>query len=213
MENSNNNMTAERSLEIITETIEQSRRDITRGSWKSMMVWGVAVTLVALTVGHLWAHSTLGPTATWLWVLLGVVPLIERMLIKKQPKRPQTFVSKTLNQIWSSFGIMAGLLGAVCGVLFATKATPPLSATYQSAGVQIVWFPITAIIIWSMGIAGMITGRILNSRPITVCCFIAGLFCILPAIFCPGPLEMVAMALASIIGLIIPALILKSKEG
>ena len=34
-----NNMTAERSLEIITRSIEQARRDIERGSWKFMLLW------------------------------------------------------------------------------------------------------------------------------------------------------------------------------
>ena len=33
-----NELTAERSLEIISRTLEESRRTITRGSWKSMML-------------------------------------------------------------------------------------------------------------------------------------------------------------------------------
>ena len=67
-----NKLTAERSLEIIKESIEQSRRDITRGSWKSMLVWGILVAVIALVVGHLWEHTSLGSGAAGLWGILGL---------------------------------------------------------------------------------------------------------------------------------------------
>ena len=107
-----NELTAERSLEIISRTLEESRRTITRGSWKSMMLWGISVMVIALVVGHFWAHSSMGPGANGLWGALGLVSLGERWANRNKPKLFETFVSKTLGYVWGSMGVMAGTLGA-----------------------------------------------------------------------------------------------------
>ena len=47
----NNNMTAERSLEIITEQIERSRKEVTRDTGLTLYVSGLCVMGVALFIG------------------------------------------------------------------------------------------------------------------------------------------------------------------
>ena len=47
-------LTAERSLEIIRQSIEQSRRAVMKNSGTPMLILGVLVFCTALVVGHLW---------------------------------------------------------------------------------------------------------------------------------------------------------------
>ena len=206
-----NKLTAERSLEIIKESIEQSRRDITKGSWKGMLVWGVLVAVIALIVGHLWKHSSWGPGANILWCLLGLAIVVNIWYDSRKPKRPATFVSKTISQVWTCFGVMAGSLGLVCGTIagFGWK----LPVLHAPVNESMVWvFPITPIIILFMGLAGMITGSILKSKVIAVCCFITGAFGSLLALIFHGPMEMVVLAGVCVVGLVIPALIIRNEE-
>jgi len=210
----NNKLTAERSLQIISEQIEQSRRDIERGSWKSMMLWGTAVAVIALVVGHLWAHSTIGPVANWLWALLALVALYETIQRRQKPKKPETFVGRNIGYVWASFGIMAGAIGLLSGFvsLFDVHLTNQMCNTVASKPIVVYYMPITCIIIFSMGIAGMITGLMLKSRIITVCCFLVGAIGSIMAVVFHGPNEMLVMAGASVVGLIVPALIIRTKE-
>ena len=48
----NKNLTAERSLEIITEQIERSQRTITKNSALPLMWWGVCVTIFAPLIAY-----------------------------------------------------------------------------------------------------------------------------------------------------------------
>ncbi|KXB48439.1 hypothetical protein HMPREF1870_00489 [Bacteroidales bacterium KA00344] len=214
MESSNNNMTAERSLEIISRTIEESRQRITRGSWKSMLIWGVAVAIIALIVGHLWKNTSAGPGANGLWGALGLLALAEQRYEKRHPKIPQTFVSKTISQIWGSLGIMAGSIGLFMGMLALLQVSIPLPVMpAPNSPESFGHIPITALVILLMGIAGMITGRILKSTAITVCCYIAGILGSFLALVYAGPYEMVVLAGVAVVGLIVPALIIKTKEA
>lgn len=206
-----NKLTAERSLEIIKESIEQSRRDITRGSWKSMLVWGILVAVIALIVGHLWEHTSLGPGAAGLWGILGLISLVDARRKAKKVKGPITFVSKTIAQVWGCFGVMAGSLGLICGTIagFGWKVSllhAPVDAS------MIVVLPITAIIILFMGLAGMITGCILKNKPIIICCFLAGACGSTLALLVTAPMGMVVLAGVCVVGLIVPALIIRSEE-
>ena len=213
MESSNNNMTAERSLEIISQTIEESRQRITRGSWKSMLIYGVAVAVIALIVGHLWENTSAGPAANGIWCALALVALAEQGYKMHHPKMPQTFVGKTIAQVWGCFGIIAGSLGLLMGMLALLNVSIPLPMVFVPDSTEtIIHIPITALIILLMGIAGMITGRILKSTAITVCCYITGILGSFLALIYAGPYEMVVLAGVAVVGLIVPALIIKNKE-
>jgi hypothetical protein len=213
MESSNNNMTAERSLEIISQTIEESRRRITRGSWKSMLIYGVIVAIIALIVGHLWKNTSAGPGANGLWGILGLVALVEQRYKKRGQTMPQTFVGKTISQVWGCFGIIAGSIGLCMGLLALFHVSIPVPVVFAPDNTEnIIHIPITALIILLMGIAGMITGRILKSTAITVCCYITGILGSFLALIYAGPYEMVVLAGVAVVGLIVPALIIKNKE-
>jgi hypothetical protein len=214
METTNNEMSAERSLEIIRKSIEESRRRITQGSWKSMMFTSISVAAIALLVGHLWAHTSMGQGANGLWGLLGLVSVVDRKWLAPRPKLPETFVSKTISQVWGSVAIMVAAI-AVSGLLLVElHIDVPLPAILDGASQQGSGHtPFVSLIILLMGIAGMITGRILKSRVITVACFVSGLLGSILALVYAGPQEMVVMAGVAVLGLIVPALVIKMKKG
>ena len=91
MEN-NNKLTAERSLEIIAEQIEQSQRMIKKNSALPMIWWGLLVTIFALLIAYLWKHHG-GPVWNALWCLMAIIGLIGNLIIEKRKENaPPSFV-------------------------------------------------------------------------------------------------------------------------
>ena len=52
----NKNLTAERSLEIIRESIERSQHAIAKNSGLPLMWWGALVVVFSLLINYLWRH-------------------------------------------------------------------------------------------------------------------------------------------------------------
>ncbi|MBR3734096.1 MAG: hypothetical protein IKN22_06180, partial [Bacteroidaceae bacterium] len=67
----NKNLTAKRSLEIITEQIERSRRTITKNLWWYLVWWGLCVAIFALLIAYLWKHHG-GPAWNALWAVMWI---------------------------------------------------------------------------------------------------------------------------------------------
>ena len=59
-------LTAERSIEIIRETIEKSRRDVERQAGTPLIVWGSLVAFTAVIIGHSWEHPLVHYDGHWL---------------------------------------------------------------------------------------------------------------------------------------------------
>ncbi len=79
----NKEMTAQESLSIITETMNNNRKDIVRSSGKYFVLWGILLTVFSLLVFILW--KTTGK-AVWnnLWFALPAIVLGATGLIVKQ---------------------------------------------------------------------------------------------------------------------------------
>ena len=105
------NLTAERSLEIIRESIERSQRTITRNSAVPMIWWGVCVVVFSFIIAYLWANHG-GPTWNALWAVMWLVGYVGNWIIdKKKETVPTTFVGKTIGYVWTTFGMFCGGLG------------------------------------------------------------------------------------------------------
>ena len=52
----NKNLTAERSLEIIRDSIERSQRAIAKNSALPLMWWGSLIVVFALVIAYLWSN-------------------------------------------------------------------------------------------------------------------------------------------------------------
>lgn len=206
----NMNMTAERSLEIIRESIEQSQHTIAKNSSWSLIWWGGCVVAFSLLIAYLWANHG-GPVWNVLWaVMWGVGYAGERLISKHKKPVPTSFVSKTISHVWSTFGIFIGLFGLIiCLMGFGFLPVKP------AVPEQLYYLNITSIISLCFGIATTITGFIIKNRIVQVCGLIAGLggfFC--AALWYPGVEQLFVMAVVAFIGLIIPGIIIycQNKE-
>lgn len=191
-------MTAERSLEIIRESIERSRRDITRNTGLPMIMWGSLTSVTAIAVWYLWQHTG-NPQWNVLWFIMAALGWgLTAITVRKNSRKPSTFISKILGQTWVSFGIFA-MMTAVMGTLS------------NDGTVYEVRLPITAVMIFLLGMASMTTGFILRNTAIIS--FSAS--SIVPAnmaLMYPGPYEALMMGMAALLMLIIPGIIINRKS-
>ena len=198
----NKNLTAERSLEIIRESIERSQRAIEKNSGLPLVWWGVCVVVFSLLIEYLWKNHG-GPAWNFLWFVMWVIGYIgNRVLDKKKETVPTTFVGKTIGHVWATFGIFCGGIGLVlgligCGIL-PVKCVAPDSHVDMN---------ITSIITLCFGIASTITGFVIENRAIQVCGLIAGFGGFFAAMQFPMQ-QMYVMAAVALIGLVIPGLLI-----
>ena len=201
----NMNLTAERSLEIIRESIERSQRTIAKNSGLPLMWWGACVMVFALLIEYLWKNHG-GPAWHLLWFVMWVVGYIgNRVIDKKKEAVPTTFVGKTIGHVWGTFGIFCGGIGLILGLIGC--GVIPVKCVISDAGFNsIVYMNITSIISLCFGIASTIMGLVLQNRPIQVCGLVAGFGGFFAALHFPMQ-QMYVMAAVALIGLVIPGLI------
>jgi hypothetical protein len=207
----NDNMTAERSLEIITDMVRQTRQHVESNAWKSMLYWGIITLIIALAVGHLWAHTSLGPTANVLWLLVipaAFVPLLRR---DKKPKEPTTYLYKAIGKVWAWFGYICCTLGVIYGLMAALHPTISIPGDQDPTVITVapIVIPVTPIIVLLMGLGSTITGSLLQMRTITVCGFFTAILGGTVGFVVSGPYQMVLLAACVFIALIVPALLIK----
>ena len=98
----NKEMTAQQSLQIISETFNNSRKEILRGSAKYFIV-----------IYLLW-HLTGKPEWNFLWFAMPVIGYPIAALMGKYSKAmPQNEVSKMLGNVWGVFGVFAITLSII----------------------------------------------------------------------------------------------------
>lgn len=196
MENNNNNqngLSVEKSLEIISQAIRDSRSDFQRRGGTAMLIWGTVLLLVsgivmlglALTDNRLWHIA---------WFLIPVLgwPL-DRLASRNYERRGhgENLISKTVGQVWCTFGIFAVATGILAFLI-------PLQTT--------------AIIVLLLGMAGAITGWLSQSWTIFLLGIISGLGGLLCSYWLNDPTYIpLIMAMASLLDLIIPGLIFNRR--
>ena len=203
----NSNMTAERSLEIITEQIERSRRTITENSSASLISWGICVFVFALIIAYLWEHHG-GPVWNALWAVMWLVGCVaEWFIAKRKEPIPVTFVGKTIGQVWATFGIFIGAIG----IIFGLAGSGLLPVTFTISGDHVnahLYVNLTSIFSLCFGIASTITGFILKNRIVEGCGFIAGLGGYFCALQYPRSEQLYVMAAVAVVGLVVPGLVI-----
>ncbi len=220
------NLTAERSLEIITEQIERSRKSVSEDMGMTLLISGLCIAGVAIIViiGTLLTHN-------WVFYLLYMlIPIfiwaIERHVKRNKPKVPASFISNMVDKTWQTFGIFV-VAFFVLTILFNNL----MFYDAQVADNMQVYFqnriePVR-IILLLMGVAVTINGYILKNRWMVWCGIIGGLggffwqaFCItdtlaartdLPALYTITPNLM--MVVFTFIGLTLPGwMIVRNKK-
>ena len=109
-----NGLSVEKSLEIISEAINNSRQDFQRRGGTAMLIWGTTVILVSgivllgLTLSdnnHLWNLA---------WFLIPFIgwPLNQLVFKRIESKgKGENFVSRSVGIVWGIFGILAIAVG------------------------------------------------------------------------------------------------------
>ncbi|MBR0276428.1 MAG: hypothetical protein IJQ76_09525 [Prevotella sp.] len=202
-----NNLTAERSLEIIRESIERSQRTITRNSAVPMIWWGACVVVFSFIIAYLWANHS-GPVWNFLWAVMWLVGYVgNRMIDKKKETVPTTFVGKAIGYVWTTFGMFCGGLGFLFGLI--GSGILPLELIMPNV---YAFGCITSIISLCFGMGTTITGLIIHNRIIQVCGFIAGLGGFFSALHFPGHEQLYVMAAVAVIGLIVPGVLIQLQN-
>lgn len=163
----NKEMTAQESLAIIAETVNNSRKDIVQRSGKYMLVWGIALTIVSLLVFILWKIT--GKEAwNYLWFAMPVIGLVPSILMKKKEatRLPDNTVSRMLGGIWRAFGVFSVSI-AVFAILYAKFGT----SLFASLAVGISLSPMILLL---FGIAETVSGIAVKNRAIQVAGYVTG---------------------------------------
>ncbi|MBR5661447.1 MAG: hypothetical protein IKW99_07845 [Bacteroidales bacterium] len=165
----NNEMTANESLAIITETLNNNRKEIVRNSGKFFMMWGILLAVFSLLVYFLW--KTTGKAA-WnnLWFGLPLIGFALSYLIKSREAtvRAENFISRVNGGIWSAFGVFACSVALFC-LLFG------LLGKDNALAVIIVSVSLTPLIVLIFGLAETISGVVLKNWVIKIAGWITGI--------------------------------------
>ena len=155
METEKNNLTPERSLAIINETLDRSRRNILRQSGTPLLLWGALLFVFSLGITILW-NKTGSPAWNYLWFAMTALGFALSPLFARNTKKvPDNMISKLLGATWSAFGVFAISLA--------------LTAIF------LVPFNITIAIVLLFGFAETMSGFLLKNWPVIISGFVIAL--------------------------------------
>lgn len=175
----NNEMTAAQSLALITETLNNSRRDILRNSSKYFLLWGCVLTVLSLVIYFLW-KSTGNPAWNFLWFGMPLIGYPLGALLGKYNKSvPTSEISRLLGYVWTEFGAFS-----ICISAIAVFAVP---------------MHVTLLIIVILGLAECISGAILKNWPIIIAGFILGVGGAVAAVLLKSEAQLLLFTLGGIL--------------
>ncbi|MBO4606675.1 MAG: hypothetical protein J5682_02110 [Prevotella sp.] len=226
----NMNMTAERSLEIITKQIERNRKSVSKDTGLSLFISGLCIIGIAILTS-ICAVLTGNMAFHLLYVLIPVlVIVIERYVKRNKPKVPASFIGTMVDKTWQTFGIFV-LTFFILSILFnKLMIHDALVAENMQVYFQNHISPVR-IILLMMGMAVTINGYILKSKWMVWCGIIGGIggffweaFCVTQTLMAWSrlPLESywivqtiapnLIMAVFTFIGLTLPGWMLKKQQ-
>ena len=170
----NNNLTAERSLEIITEQIERSRKTASKDVGMSLFIAGLCIIGVAfitiictLLTGNMIFHL--------LYVLIPFLVIgIDRYIKRNKPKAPVSLIGNMVDKTWQTFGIFV-LSFFVLSIAFNKLM---LHDALVADNIQVYYqnhINPVRIILLMMGMAVTINGYTLKSKWMVWCGIIGGI--------------------------------------
>lgn len=201
------NLSAENSLRIITETIERSRNAIAKNTGKPLILWGSLVTVTSVIIWALWS-KTGTPMWNLLWFAMTAIGAFGTMLIMRNQERvPESETKRILGSIWKWFGIFSiglyALLWVVALILYASGETAVLRVD------------LTLIISLMMGLCGAISGAVMKMKSVSAAACVATALAVLLVLLVPdgSPLQILSFAILGVIALIIPGIIFQKNTS
>ena len=148
-----NKLTPERSLALINETLESSRRAVLADSGKFFLLWGAVLFVFSLAVWLAWSRTG-NPVWNLLWLGMPAVGYPAAAALARKSVVPQSFITRLLGAVWGVFAFFAFSVSGLASV-------SPI--------------PLTMVIILLLGLAESVSGVILKSWPVIVAGAVAGL--------------------------------------
>ena len=153
----NMELTAERSLEIITEQIEKSRQAVSKDTGEWLFVTGLIAMIMSVIVASI-NILTLSPLAHLLWFALPVVIwLVMKYINRNRVPVPESFVGTLVKKTWYTiltFALVYSVVAVVWNRYLVVYESPDV---YLCAGMHI-----TPTVITLLAVAVSITGLILK---------------------------------------------------
>ena len=215
------NMTAERSLEIISEQIAQTRHAVSKITGEALYVAGLCTMATAVVIAIINSVSET-PFGNLLWLLLPVVIKQSSRNIYKTPA-PESLIGTLVGKTWLTFAVFSLTYFVIAHiwnfVMIRFYSQMPASQ-----------LPISMVIVLFMGMAVTITGYILKKKwlvwagivgglAIAACCMIGLITWLL--ITCGVSMHTIAIIqissyclyifLFAFVGLMLPGLMLKKQ--
>ena len=201
------NLSAENSLRIITETIERSRRAIAKNTGKPLILWGSLVTVTSIIVWALWT-KTGTPMWNLLWFAMTAIGAFATLFMtRNQEKVPESETKRILGSIWKWFGIFTiglyALLWVVALILYAKGTETVMSVN------------LSLIIALMMGLCGAISGAVMKMKSVTAAACVATALSVLLILLVPdgSPLQILSFAILGVIALIVPGIIFQKTTA
>ena len=199
------NLSAENSLRIITETIERSRNAIAKNTGKPLILWGALVTLTSIIIWALWANTG-SPMWNLLWFAMTAIGAIGTYFItRNQDKVPESETKRILGCVWKWFGFFAVGLYALLWVAALIL--------YAQGDSSVVTINLSLILSLMMGLCGAISGAVMKMKSVTAASVVATILAVLLVLLVPNgsPLQILSFAILGLIALVIPGIIFQKK--
>ena len=216
----NTGLTAERSLEIITEQLEKSRRAVSKDTGEWLFVSGLTTMIMAIIVASA-NYLTWTPLFHLLWFALpAIIGLVMRRGGRKRVPVPESFVGTLVRKTWYTtlaFALVYGVVATIWNQVLYRFESPEVSSR--------VAMHIVPTLLTLLAVAVSMTGLILKKRALvwfgllSFVIFRFGVFWILCARLLPfnviGRLSLIRpcelIFLFALVGLMLPGWMLKKE--
>lgn len=188
-----NEMTPEKSLQVISDAIARSRKDFEKNAGAPMILWGVVVLVFSIVIWLL-LRSTENHMWNFLWFGIPVVgwPLSHFCLRDRCVKGAKNFINDTIAQIWAGYGIFATVT-ALLMVFVAAQHIGP-------------------IVIALLGYGAFMTGMVLKNGYITAGGIITGIGGAVLLYALESYDSALIFAVAAIVSLLLPGIMINRKN-
>ena len=218
----NMELTAERSLEIITEQLEKSRRAVSKDTGRWLFVSGLTTMVMAVIVASANLLSWT-PLFHLLWFALPlIIWLVMKYINRNRVPVPESLVGTLVKKTWYTilaFALVYSVIAVVWNRVLQVYESPevflhagmhitPTVITLLAVAVSItglilkkrslVWFGLLSFVILKCGLLSLILGRLLSPTEWAKLSFIQ-------------PCEFIF--LFALVGLMLPGLMLKREEA
>lgn len=214
-------LTAERSLEIITEQLEKSRRAVSKDTGEWLFVSGLTTMITAVVVACA-NYLTWTPLFHLLWFALPVVIwLVMKRINRNRVPVPESFVGTLVRKTWYTilaFSLVYVVIATVWNIvlqhyespevfLYAGMHITPTILTLLAVAVSmtglilkksaLVWFGLLSFVILKCGLFSVLLSRVLPPTALTKLSLVR-------------PCELIF--LFALVGLMLPGLMLKASS-